>query len=223
VHGDQWTRLLREDFLPRLRRMQREAIAEGYMQPRAVYGYFPGNSDGDDVVIFDPRDPSWEVERFTFARQAADEQLSISDYFAPLDSGRRDVVIFQLVTVGSGATELVDRLQARGDYSQSYYTHGLSVETAEALAEYVHLLIREELGLGKTQGKRYSWGYPACPDLADHEKVMGLLDAPRAIGVNLTAGYQLVPEQSTAAITAHHPDAKYFSVISQVAPEAVTA
>jgi 5-methyltetrahydrofolate--homocysteine methyltransferase len=221
VHGDEWTRLLREDFLPRLRRMQREAIAEGYMKPRAVYGFFPANSDGDDVVIFDPRDHTREIERFTFARQEGDEQLSIADYYAPIDSGKKDVVVLQLVTVGHGATERTERLQAAGDYSESYYTHGLSVETAEALAEYVHALWRDELGLERSQGKRYSWGYPACPDLEDHEKVMRLLNAPEAIGVTVTAAYQLVPEQSTAAIGAHHPDAKYFSVISRNQPEAV--
>ena len=119
-----------------------------------------------------------------------------------------------------GAT--LDRLQAQGDYSESYFTHGLSVETAEALAEYVHQLFRTELGLEKNQGKRYSWGYPACPDLADHGKVMRLLDAEAAIGVRVTSAYQLVPEQSTAAIATHHPDAKYFYVISRLAPEAVT-
>src|SRR5205807_5978689 len=135
------------------------------------------------------------------------------DYYAPIDSGKRDVVILQLVTVGSEATERVDRLQAEGNYSESYYTHGLSVETAEALAEYVHNLFRTELKLEKNQGKRYSWGYPACPDLEDHEKVMRILDAANAIGVTLTSACQLVPEQSTAAIATHHPDARYFSVI----------
>jgi 5-methyltetrahydrofolate--homocysteine methyltransferase len=219
VHGEDWTRLLQDDFLPRLRRMEREAIAQGYMQPRAVYAYFPANSEGDDVVIYDPQEQNREIERFTFARQPAEERLSIADYFRPVESGLKDVVGLQLVTVGSEATERIDRLQAQGDYSESYYTHGLSVETAEALAEYVHELIRKELDLGKGQGKRYSWGYPACPDLEDHAKVMRLLDAPNAIGVNVTTAYQLVPEQSTAAIVAHHPDAKYFSVISRLAPE----
>ena len=222
VHGDEWTTLLREDFLPRLRRMQREAIAEGYLQPRAVYGYFPANSVDNDVVLFDPRDHDREIERFTFARQTGEEHLSIADYFAPLDSGRRDVVTLQLVTVGSQATERVDAMQARGEYSESYYTHGLSVETAEALAEYIHEVVRRELGIAKNVGKRYSWGYPACPDLADHEKVMRLLDAENAIGVRVTSAYQFVPEQSTAAIATHHPDAKYFSVVSRLSPEVVT-
>jgi 5-methyltetrahydrofolate--homocysteine methyltransferase len=223
VHGEEWTKLLREDFLPRLRRMQREAIAEEYLQPRAVYGYFPANSIDNDVILFDPQDHEREIDRFTFARQTGEEHLSIADYFAPLDSGRRDVVALQLVTVGPEATERVDRLQAAGDYSESYYTHGLSVETAEALAEYVHEVMRNDLGVEKNQGKRYSWGYPACPDLADHEKVMRLLEAENAIGVRLTSAYQFVPEQSTAAIATHHPDAKYFSVVSRLSPEAVIA
>jgi 5-methyltetrahydrofolate--homocysteine methyltransferase len=203
--------------------MQREAQEQGYLRPAAVYGYFPANAAGNDVIIFDPRDPNRELERFTFARQPAEERLSIADYFAPLESGKRDVAILQLVTMGPAATELVDRLQKSGDYSESYFIHGLSVEAAEALAEYVHALWRGELGLERNQGKRYSWGYPACPDLADHEKVMRLLDAPNTIGVNITAGYQLVPEQSTAAIATHHPDAKYFSVISRLSPEAEPA
>jgi 5-methyltetrahydrofolate--homocysteine methyltransferase len=223
VHGDEYITLLREDFLPRLRRMQREAAVEGYLQPRAVYGYFPANAERDDVVIFDPADPDREIERFTFARQPSDERLSIADYFAPLAGGKRDVAILQLVTVGPEATERVDKLQAQGDYAESYYTHGLAVETAEALAEYVHQMIRRELGIESNQGKRYSWGYPACPELADHEKVVRLLDAANSIGLTLTTAYQLVPEQSTAAIATHHPDAKYFSVISRLAPEAVSA
>ncbi len=218
VHADEWIRLLRDDFLPRLRRMQREAADQKYLQPRAVYGYFPAASEGNDVVIFDPLDPQREIERFTFARQPADEQLSIADYFMPIGKDRRDVVALQLVTMGAAATERIDRLQAQGDYSESYYTHGLSVEAAEALAEYVHELIRSELNLEKRQGKRYSWGYPACPELADHEKVMRLLDATSNINVSLTTAYQLVPEQSTAAVVAHHPDAKYFSVIDRLAP-----
>jgi len=223
VHGEEYVRLLREEFMPRLRRMQREAQQQGYLQPRAVYGYFPANAEGNDVVLFDPRDHDREIERFTFPRQPAEERLSIADYFAPISSGKRDVAVLQLVTMGSEATEMVDRLQRAGDYSESYFIHGLSVEAAEAMAEYVHALWREELGLARNQGKRYSWGYPACPELEDHEKVMRLLDAPAAIGVELTAGYQLVPEQSTAAIATHHPDAKYFSVISRLSPEAEPA
>jgi 5-methyltetrahydrofolate--homocysteine methyltransferase len=221
AHGADWTRLLQEDFLPRRRRMEREAIEQGYMQPRAVYGYFPAKSEGNDVVICDPREPEREIERFTFARQEGDEQLSIADYYAPVDSGKKDVAVLQIVTVGGGATELTERLKAQGEYSEMLFVHGFSVETAEALAEYVHALWRAELSLERNQGKRYSWGYPACPDLEDHAKVMRLLDARNAIGVEVTSGYQLVPEQSTAAIATHHPDAKYFSVINRSSPEPV--
>jgi 5-methyltetrahydrofolate--homocysteine methyltransferase len=209
--GTEWTRLLQDDFMPRLRRMQREAIEDGWMRPRVAYGYFPCLREGDHLVIFAPDDPTREIERFHFPRQIDEDRLCISDYFSA-DPERRDVVAFQIVTVGGEATEHTDRLQQAGDYSASFFAHGLSVETAEALAEYTHRHVRRELGLGATQGKRYSWGYPACPDLADHARVFRLLPASELIGVDLTTAYQLVPEQSTAAIITHHPKARYFSV-----------
>jgi 5-methyltetrahydrofolate--homocysteine methyltransferase len=223
VHGADYTRLLHDEFIPRLRRMQRESQQNGWLRPRAVYGYFPGNADGNDLVLYDPADQNREIERFNFPRQPSDERLSIADYFLPASRGRRDVVVLQLVTVGAEATERVAALQAAAEYSESYYTHGLSVEAAEAAAEYVHQIIRDELGVDRSQGKRYSWGYPACPDLEDHQKVARLLDAERTIGVLLTSGFQLVPEQSTAAIATHHPDAKYFSVIEKAERAAATA
>jgi 5-methyltetrahydrofolate--homocysteine methyltransferase len=212
--GAEWTRLLKDDFMPRLRRMQREAIAGGWMQPRALYGYFPCYRDGDDLVVLSPDDRRSVLERFSFPRQAAEDRLCISDYFGS-DPEQPDLVAFQVVTIGKEATEYTERLQRAGNYSESYFAHGLSVETAEALAEYTHRHIRRELGLGPTQGKRYSWGYPACPDLEDHEKVFRLLPAEEQIGVGLTSAYQLVPEQSTVAIVAHHPRSRYFSVRAQ--------
>ena len=208
--GAEWTRLLKEDFMPRLRRMQREAIETGWMRPRAVYGYFPCYRSGDDLVILAPDDRSTELVRLNFPRQPDEQRLCISDYFGA-DPEQPDVVAFQVVTVGEQASERTDLLQRSGDYSESYFAHGLGVETAEALAEYVHRHIRRELGLRPGQGKRYSWGYPACPDLAEHVKVFKLLPAER-IGVALTTAYQLVPEQSTVAIVAHHPQSRYFSV-----------
>jgi 5-methyltetrahydrofolate--homocysteine methyltransferase len=212
AHGAAWTELLRSDFMPRLRRMQREALAEGYMTPRVLYGYFPCQADGDDLVVYDPIEQDREAVRFAFPRQDEDDHLCISDYYAPLSSGTKDVVALQVVTLGPGATQRTEDLQRRGDYSEMFFVHGLSVETAEALAEYAHRRVRRELDLKINQGKRYSWGYPACPDLEDHRKVFQLLPAHETIGVSLTAADQLVPEQSTAAIVVHHPAAKYFMV-----------
>ncbi len=123
-----------------------------------------------------------------------------------------DVVAFQVVTVGQEASKRFERLQAAGDYSEAYFTHGLGVQTAEATADYLHNHIRRELGLEREQGKRYSWGYPAIPELADHAKVFELLQPDRQLGMSLTEAYQLVPEQSTAAIIVHHPLAKYFNI-----------
>jgi 5-methyltetrahydrofolate--homocysteine methyltransferase len=136
----------------------------------------------------------------------------LADYFTSLDSGEFDVVAFQVVTVGPVATERFDMLQETSDYSEAYYFHGLAVQTAEAAAEYLHRHIRRELGLPDGRGKRYSWGYPAIPDLDDHRKVFDLLPAEDELGMALTAAYQLVPEQSTAAIIVHHPDAKYYNI-----------
>ncbi len=147
----------------------------------------------------------------SFPRQAGGDGLCLADYFAPVDSGKMDVVALQVVTVGQKATEKFDALQDEGDYSEGYYIHGLAVQTAEASAEYLHRHIRRELGLAEGQGKRYSWGYPAIPDLDDHRVVFDLLPAESQLGMSLTAAYQLVPEQSTAAIMVHHPEAKYYS------------
>jgi 5-methyltetrahydrofolate--homocysteine methyltransferase len=123
-----------------------------------------------------------------------------------------DVVALQVVTVGEGAEGQFEALQERGEYSEAYYSHGLAVQTAEATAEYIHRHIRRELGLAPGRGKRYSWGYPAIPDLDDHAKVFALLPAESELGMSLTSAFQLVPEQSTAAIIVHHPEAKYYSV-----------
>jgi 5-methyltetrahydrofolate--homocysteine methyltransferase len=122
------------------------------------------------------------------------------------------VVAFQVVTVGQAATERFDALQEAGDYAEAYYVHGLAVQTAEATAEYLHRHIRRELGIPEGQGKRYAWGYPAIPELEAHRKVFDLLPAEAELGMSLTAAYQLVPEQSTAAIIVHHPEARYFGM-----------
>ncbi len=231
AHGDEWTKLEAE-FEARLEHMTRAALRDRSLHPQAVYGYFPANSDGDDLIIWDyadhvtngagakhapplPADPEKrrELARFSFPRQPDGEYLCISDYYAPAAGGQVDVVQLQVVTVGEVASEVFDRLQGADSYSEAYFFHGLAVQTAEATANYMTQHVRRELKLGDEQGKRYSWGYPACPDLDDHAIVWRLMpEVAREIGVSLTESFQLVPEQSTAAIFAHHPDAKYYSV-----------
>ncbi len=212
VKGAAFERIVAEEFAPRLLRYQAEAPKNGLLQPRVAYGYFRAAGLGDDVILFDPSDPSREIARMTFPRQIGGEHLSLADYLRdPGERGATDVVALQIVTVGSNATGRTAELQAAGDYSESYFLHGFSVQSAEALAEYTHRRIRRELGLENDRGKRYSWGYGACPDLRQHEIVFALLDAEASIGVTLTEAYQIVPEQSTAAIVMHHPRAAYFN------------
>jgi 5-methyltetrahydrofolate--homocysteine methyltransferase len=215
AHGEEWERL-RAEFEARLERMQREARRDGWLQPQAVYGYWPCQAEGNDLVLFDPESlpgsSPTEILRFSFPRQPQGDFLCLADYFAPLGSGAMDIVPLQVVTVGQQATEVFDRLQTEGNYSEAYYTHGLAVQTAEATAEYLHRHIRRELGLPEGQGKRYSWGYPAIPELSDHANVFDLLPARQELGMSLTEAYQLVPEQSTAAIVVHHAQAKYYSI-----------
>jgi 5-methyltetrahydrofolate--homocysteine methyltransferase len=214
-HGVEWERLQAE-FEARLQAMQRQALNEAWLKPQAVYGYWPCQADGNELVVYasstSDTDMKEEITRFKFPRQPDGEHLCLADYFAPVGSRQMDIVALQVVTVGQEASERFDRLQSSGDYSEAYYTHGLAVQTAEATAEYLHRHIRRELGLADRQGKRYSWGYPAIPELEDHRKVFDLLPAERELGMSLTTAFQLVPEQSTAAIIVHHPTAKYFSV-----------
>jgi 5-methyltetrahydrofolate--homocysteine methyltransferase len=215
--GAEWERLQGE-FDVKVRELLREAERDGWLEPKVVYGYFPVQSAGNDLIVYDPASvrgetsaPPRELTRFVFPRQPARERLCLADYFRPVTSGEYDVAAFQIVTMGTRVDELTEELQRVGDYSRSYYIHGLSVSLAEALAEYTNRVVRQSLGLRGEQGKRYSWGYPACPDLDEHAKLFGILPAER-IGVTLTEAFQLVPEQSTAAIVIHHPDAKYFSI-----------
>lgn len=221
ANGEKWVTLLRDEFNPRLERMkaalaQPQADGTHILEPKVVYGYFPCQSEGDSLIVYDPQDHETELTRFTFPRQPDGERLCLADYFAATDSGRMDVVALQAVTVGPGATRENERLQAAGDYSEAYYLHGLSVEAAEALAEYAHRRIKRELGLEERpapeRGKRYSWGYPAIPSLEDHAKVFQVLPIRDTLGLTLTESFQLVPEQSTLAIVAHHPEAKYYAV-----------
>ena len=212
THGEEWIKL-KAEFDARLDRMKRAAIHEKWLAPKAVYGLFPCQSEGEELIIYNPENLDETLTRFTFPRQPYDDHLALSDYFAPVESGQMDVVAFQVVTVGQEATERFDKLQVAHNYTEAYFTHGLAVQAAEATADYMHEHLRREMGVPENQGKRYSWGYPAIPELEDHKKVFELLPAVATdLGMILSAAYQLIPEQSTAAIIVHHAQAKYYSV-----------
>jgi 5-methyltetrahydrofolate--homocysteine methyltransferase len=221
--GAEWE-ALKAEFDLKVRDLMREAERDGWLEPKVVYGYFPVQSQGHDLIVYDPADRAKELTRFVFPRQPGRERLCLADYFRSVESGAYDVAAFQLVTMGTKVDDLTEALQQQGDYSRGYYIHGLGVSLAEALAEYTNRVVRQGLGLGEGSGKRYSWGYPACPDLEEHAKLFAILPAEQ-IGLTLTEAFQLVPEQSTAAIVIHHPEAKYFSIGSAAerAEEDVTA
>ena len=216
-----WDELLRTELEPRLQRSMEEASRDGWLRLEAVYGYWPALADGDTVVVYDPGDIDRELGRFRFPRQAEQHRLCLADYVRPAEDaadGERDVIALQVVTTGPAASELSNRLQADGSYDDMLRVHGFATQMAEATAEYVHHRIRRELRIGEEQGRRYSWGYPSCPDLEDHQILMQIVPAGD-IGVTLTEGYQFVPEQSTGAIVMHHPEARYFAVYGGVAVE----
>ena len=227
---------------PRLEELKLRMKRERILQPALVYGYFPCHSDGNDLIVYRPRGISaadlhrpWpqrsygadeleEWQRFAFPRQDGDRYLCIADYFRAADAGPPDVCAFHVVTMGSRASEYTASLFAEDRYQDYLYAHGLTVECAEALAEYWHRSIRMELGIAGNdaddirrlfsqgyQGSRYSFGYPACPNLEDQVQLFELL-RPERVDISLTEEYQLVPEQSTSAIIVHHPEAKYFNV-----------
>jgi 5-methyltetrahydrofolate--homocysteine methyltransferase len=204
-------RLLDSEFLPLLGELKSEAARDGWLKGLAVYGFFPAVADGNELVVLDPSDPKHEDElvRMAFPRQPGGEKLCLADYFQPI-GGRPDLVAFQAVSVGREVERLYGRLEAEGEYSRGLYVRGLASSTAEALAEVVNRRVRVDLGVGDERGRRYSWGYGACPDLAQQRPILEILGAER-IGLQLTEGDQLDPEHSTVALVIHHPEAKYFS------------
>jgi 5-methyltetrahydrofolate--homocysteine methyltransferase len=219
----EYKQFLVENIYPELERLKQQCKAEKLLDPKVVYGYFPCQSKGDDLIVYDENRKT-ERLRFTFPRQKGDRYLCLSDYFASVDSGRMDVVAFHLVTMGACASKHSAQLFASNNYKEYLYFHGLSVESAEALAELWHKKIREELGIATGdapdikrlfsqgyQGSRYSFGYPACPNLEDSTKLFELLQ-PERIGVKLSEEFMIEPEQSTDAIIVHHPEAKYFNI-----------
>jgi 5-methyltetrahydrofolate--homocysteine methyltransferase len=217
-----------EDFKDRIRPMLREQLAQakasGVLVPQVVYGYFPVNADGDDLIVWTDDTRTTERTRFSYPRQNEEPHLCIADFFRPVESGEPDYAAFHIVTMGSPVSEKAAELFAENRYNDYMVLHGIGVEMAEALAEYWHHRIRTEWGFvdedGPTvaglfrqqyRGGRYSWGYPACPDLEDNARVAELLEAGRiGIDVSEETGWQYQPEQTTSAIICHHPRAKYF-------------
>ena len=217
-----------EDFKTRIRPELREQLAQakasGILVPQLVYGYFPANGDGNDVVIWTDESRTTERMRFSYPRQDEAPYLCIADFFRPIESGEVDYASFHIVTMGAKVSEAAAELFAKNEYQKYLNMHGIGVEMAEALAEYWHHRIRSEWGFvdedgpnlhglfrQQYRGGRYSWGYPACPDLEDNAKVAELLEAGRiGIVVNEETGWQYQPEQTTSAIICHHPRAKYF-------------
>ncbi|NPV11668.1 MAG: hypothetical protein HPY57_07760 [Ignavibacteria bacterium] len=241
LSDDDYNKLVEEKVLPIYNNLKAKVKENNLLIPKVVYGYFPAQSEKNDLIIYKPKNfPEenlyniWDIDihnceleeyvRFTFPRQINKRNLCISDFVLPVESGKFDVVAFHVVTVGEQATEHSKQLYSSDNYTEYLFFHGLSVETAEALAEYWHKKIREELKIDYAdakdikklfqqgyRGSRYSFGYPACPNLEDQLILFKLLK-PERIGVTLTDGFQMVPEQSTSAIIIHHPEAKYFTI-----------
>ena len=214
---------LNEEVHPVFERLKTSLRDEGVLQPKIVYGWYPVASDGNDLIVFDPKDHAVELERFGFPRQTRRGKLCISDFFKSIDSGERDVLGLSCVTMGSEVSRAAQKLFASDAYQEYLFVHGMGVECAEALAELWHKRMRDELGISggdsphikelfsqKYHGSRYSFGYPACPDMSHQEKLFRLLK-PDRIGCELTENWQIDPEQSTSAIIVHHPEAKYFN------------
>jgi 5-methyltetrahydrofolate--homocysteine methyltransferase len=219
--GASYEELVETQGRPRLRMWLERVQTEGLLSAGVVYGYFRAVGDGNDLVVLD--EAGAELERFSFPRQRHDRHLCLADFFRPRASGETDVVGFQLVTVGRAVSEATAELFAKNAYREYLELHGLSVQLTEALAEYWHSRVRQETGLASYdpddldgilkvgyRGCRYSFGYPACPNLEDRAKVVRLL-RPERIGVALSEEFQLEPEQSTDALITFHPEARYFS------------
>jgi 5-methyltetrahydrofolate--homocysteine methyltransferase len=218
----EFDRFLDTEVRPHYRELVEKCDREGILRPQAIYGYWPCQSEGNALIVYDPTDRERELTRFEFPRQAKSQYWCLADFWRPRSSGEYDVLAASVVTVGKKATEVARQWFEAGEYRDYLFLHGLSVETAEAMAEYIHKQIRMELDIaGKDarevrkifqqgyQGSRFSFGYPACPNLEDQARLWTLLE-PERIGVQLTDNFQMDPEQSTSALIAHHPQARYF-------------
>ncbi|HEB60370.1 MAG TPA: methionine synthase, partial [Phycisphaeraceae bacterium] len=224
LSDEQYSAIIREKAEPVFERLQKTCRENSILQPHVVYGYFRCRSEGDSLIIYDPADDKTEIERFTFPRQQKGKHLCIADYFRSVDSDEPDTIAMTCVTVGSEISRRAKELFETDNYSEYLYLHGFGVEAAEALAEYWHKRIREELDIADQdareirklfaqhyRGCRYSFGYPACPDMEDQVRLFRLL-RPERIGCSLSEQFQIHPEQSTSALVVHHPQAGYFTI-----------
>jgi len=220
---EEYDQFLQEKVYPVLDQWKERVITENLLHPQAVYGYFPCNAEDNSLYLYNPEDHSQLVATFEFPRQKSMRRLCIADFFAPKDSGIMDVFPMQAVTVGEIATQFAKELFDGNQYTDYLYFHGLAVQTAEAIAEWLHTRIRHELGFGEQEpdnlrdilaqrypGSRYSFGYPACPNMQDQYKLLELLGSDR-LNLYMDESEQLYPEQSTTAIVTYHPAARYFS------------
>ncbi len=221
----EYEKMVEEEGRPRLRALLNEVQSQGWLEAAVVYGYFPCVSEGNDLIILHHEGPlkGQERLRFSFPRQRRDRRLCIADFFAAKDSGKTDVVAFHVVTMGNTVSQAANKLFEANNYREYLELHGLSVQLTEALAEHWHARVREEFSVRDKdapdlqgildqgyRGSRYSFGYPACPDIEQQTQLCQLLE-PERIGVHLSEEFQLHPEQSTSAIIVHHPEAKYFN------------
>ncbi len=221
---EEYDAFLAEKVYPILTEWKAKILAENLLHPTVIYGYFPCQAEDNSLLIYDPENHQKQVARFDFPRQKSGRRLCIADFFAPKESGQIDVFPMQAVTVGEIATEYAQKLFAANDYTNYLYFHGMAVQTAEALAEWTHAKIRRELGFGNEEpdnvrdilaqrhrGSRYSFGYPACPNIQDQYKQVELLKTDR-IKMYMDESEQLYPEQSTTAFITYHPVSKYFNL-----------
>jgi len=213
--GEKWQQYA-QDFDARFKMMRKTLLEKPWLEARASYGYWQCSSTGEGILIYSNEDdPADKPIHFVLPRQGSSPFLCLSDYFAPTTHAVRDVAAFQLVTVGSQAVAHVHKLQEKGEILESYFAHGLAVQLTEAAAAIMHERIRHELMIGKKQGKRYSWGFPPIPDLSQQLEIVRLLQAHENLDIELTSGYQFIPEYSTAAFIVHHPKAVYFRIGSK--------
>ncbi len=211
ARGEKWVQI-QQEFDKRLEQMLKDLQEKAWIQPKAGYGHWMASSSNNSILIHDPHAPAQIIAEFELPRQNKPNGLCLADYLPQSGSDQTDLLSFQVVTIGTEASEMINAQFTAGDYVEGYFSHGLAVQFAEATAEYVHNLIRQDLGIPKNRGRRYSWGYEPIPDLAQHEILYKLIPARTELGMDLTSAFQLIPEQSTAAMVIHHENARYFHI-----------